>query len=64
MAKKAKVRVTGNYVSRARFDNSIDEILNLPIDFTMSNIVNSISSLQYAESYCFGKIEILCTYDE
>ncbi len=32
--KKAKVKVTGNYVSRSSFTNRIDTILNLPIDFT------------------------------
>lgn len=63
--KKAKVRVTGNYVSSRSFTNRIDKILNLPINFTEADIVNNIDAIRYsAESYYFDKIEVLCVYDE
>lgn len=63
--KKAKVRVTGNYVSRSSFTNRIDTILNLPISFTEKDIADNISDLKYlAESYTFKSIEVLCVYDE
>lgn len=61
--KLAKVRVTGNYVSRSSFTNRIDEILNLPIDFRTVDIENKINCIRYADSYSFDKIEVLCVYD-
>lgn len=63
--KKAKVRVTGNYVSSTSFTNRIDTILNLSIDFTEKDIADKIDEIKYcAESYSFKDIEVLCVYDE
>lgn len=62
--KKAKVRVTGNYVSRTSFKNPIDMILNLPIGFTHTDIENKIVSTYHPEGYSIGKVEVLCVYDE
>ena len=62
--KKAKVRVTGNYVNSRSFTNRIDSILNLRIDFTETDIAKNIPALEYAQGYSFDKIEILCMYDD
>lgn len=63
--KRAKVRVTGNYVSKSSFTNRIDEIINLPIDFTKEDIVKKIDAIKYcAESYSFQEIEVLCVYND
>ena len=61
---KAKVRVTGNYVSRISFTNRIDTILNLPVNFTEKDIVDNIDCVKYSEGYSFKEIEILCVYDD
>lgn len=63
--KKAKVRVVANYGSSVSYSNIVDRILNLPIDFTESDIVDKISELKYCDySYYFKTIEVLCVYDE
>ena len=62
VARTAKVRITGNYVSRFSNTNRIDEIINIQIDFTMDDIIKQLKCSKDADGYAFDKIDVLCIF--
>ena len=63
---KAKVRVVGSYVSRDSYSAPIDMILNLPIEFTMTEIGNEVYHRYNPDrgSFTIKDVQVLTVFDD